>query len=109
MRQGPGEGIRAREMLEMAMVLATFECDVTVILQEAAVRWTQLPQFTSGHPHALSGRLKSLPLYDIDNVLVDHDALSTLEIEMAADFPGSAVEYSDIEAVLTSVEVVLEA
>ena len=36
-RSGPTESLGTREMLDMALVLATFECPVSVILQNAGV------------------------------------------------------------------------
>ena len=61
-------------MLDMALVLATFECPVSVILQNAGVLWASLPTMPDDSPLALSGKLKSLPLYDIDNILIDEDS-----------------------------------
>ena len=55
-RSGPTESLGTREMLDMALVLATFECPVSVILQNAGVFWASLPTMPDGSPLALSGK-----------------------------------------------------
>ena len=38
-RSGPTAALGTREMVDMALVLATFECPVSVVLQDAGVLW----------------------------------------------------------------------
>ena len=70
-RSGPTAALGTREMVDMALVLATFECPVSVVLQDAGVLWASLPEMPDASPLALSGKLKSLPLYDIESIYVD--------------------------------------
>jgi sulfur relay (sulfurtransferase) DsrF/TusC family protein len=96
-------------MIDMVMVLATFECPVTVIIQDAGVLWTTLPTFPDGHPHSITGRLKSLPLYDVETVFISQNALDAFSIQPAPSFPGQAVDQAVIEAALSDADVILEA
>ena len=96
-------------MLDMALVLATFECPVSVILQNAGVSWASLPTMPDNSPLALSGKLKSLPLYDIDNVLIDEDSCKERGIEVSDHFPGKLCERDQILGCLNISDVVLEA
>lgn len=96
-------------MLDMALVLATFECPVSVILQNAGVSWASLPTMPDNSPLALSGKLKSLPLYDIDNVLIDENSCKERGIEVSDHFPGKLCERDQILDRLNISDVVLEA
>ncbi len=109
LRHGPESDLGVREMIDMAMVLATFECPVTLVIQDAGVLWTTLPSFPEGHSHSITGRLKSLPLYDVETILISQEALDAFAIQPAASFPGHAVEPATIEAALSNADVVLEA
>ena len=96
-------------MLDMALVLATFGCPVSVILQNAGVSWASLPTMPDNSPLALSGKLKSLPLYDIDNVLIDENSCKERGIEVSDHFPGKLCERDQILDCLNISDVVLEA
>ena len=96
-------------MLDMALVLATFECPVSVILQNAGVSWASLPTMPDNSPLALSGKLKSLPLYDIDNVLIDENSCKERGIEVSDHFPGKVCKRDQILDCLNISDVVLEA
>ena len=96
-------------MLDMALVLATFECPVSVILQNAGVFWASLPTMPDGSPLALSGKLKSLPLYDIDNVLIDEDSCKRWSVQVSNHFPGKLCDHDQILGCLNASDVVLEA
>ena len=96
-------------MLDMALVLATFECPVSVILQNAGVSWASLPTMPDNSPLELSGKLKSLPLYDIDNVLIDENSCKERGIEVSDHFPGKLCERDQILDRLNISDVVLEA
>ncbi len=108
-RSGPTESLGTREMLDMALVLATFECPVSVILQNAGVSWASLPTMPDNSPLALSGKLKSLPLHDIDNVLIDENSCKERGIEVSDHFPGKLCERDQILDCLNISDVVLEA
>ena len=96
-------------MLDMTLVLATFECPVSVILQNAGVLWASLPTMPDDSPLALSGKLKSLPLYDIDNVLIDENSCKERGIKVNDHFPGKLCERDQILDCLNISDVVLEA
>ena len=96
-------------MLDMALVLATFECPVSVILQNAGVFWASLPTMPDNSPLELSGRLKSLPLYDIDNVLIDKNSCKERGIEVNNQFPGKLCERDKILDRLSTSDILLEA
>lgn len=96
-------------MLDMALVLATFECPVSVILQNAGVFWASLPAMPDNSPLELSGKLKSLPLYDIDNVLIDENSCKERGIEVNDQFPGKLCKRDKILDRLNISDVVLEA
>ena len=96
-------------MVDMALVLATFECPVSVILQNAGVSWASLPTMPDDSPLALSGKLKSLPLYDIDNVLIDEDSCKQRGIQVSDHFSGNLCERDQILDRLNTSDVVLEA
>jgi sulfur relay (sulfurtransferase) DsrF/TusC family protein len=108
-RSGPTESLGTREMVDMALVLATFECPVSVVLQDAGVLWTNLPAMPEESPLALSGKLKSLPLYDIDTILVDQVSCETRRVEIAENFPGTLCNRDTIRECLNQSDVVLEA
>ena len=96
-------------MLDMALVLATLECPVSVILQNAGVSWASLPTMPDDSPLALSGKFKSLPLYDIGNVLIDDDSCKERGIQVSDHFPGKLCKRDQILDRLNSSDVVLEA
>ena len=96
-------------MLDMALVLATFECPVSVILQNAGVFWASLPTMPDNSPLELSGKLKSLPLYDIDNVLIDENSCKERGIKVSDHFPGKLCKRDKILDRLNISDVVLEA
>ncbi len=108
-RSGPTESLGAREMLDMALVLATFECPVSIILQNAGASWASLPTMPDDSPLALSGKLKSLPLYDINNVLIDEDSCKKRGIQVSNDFLGTLCGHDQIIDCLNTSDVVLEA
>ena len=96
-------------MLDMALVLATFECPVSVILQNAGVLWASLPTMPDDCPLALSGKLKSLPLYDIDNILIDEDSFRERGVQASHHFPGKLCDHDQILDCLNASDLVLEA
>ncbi|MEK9555116.1 MAG: DsrE family protein [Gammaproteobacteria bacterium] len=108
-RSGPTESLGTREMVDMALVLATFECPVSVVLQDAGVLWTNLPAMPEESPLALSGKLKSLPLYDIDTILVDQVSCEIRRVEISKNFPGILCNRDTIRECLNQSDVVLEA
>ena len=108
-RSGPTDSLGTREMLDMALVLATFECPVSVILQNAGVCWASLPTMPDNSPLELSGKLKSLPLYDIDNVLIDENSCKERGIKVSDHFPGKLCKRDKILDRLNISDVVLEA
>lgn len=108
-RSGPTESLGTREMLDMALVIATFECPVSVILQNAGVFWASLPAMPDNSPLELSGKLKSLPLYDIDNVLIDENSCKERGIQVSDQFPGKLCKRDKILDRLNISDVVLEA
>ena len=108
-RSGPTESLGTREMVDMALVLATFECPVSVVLQDAGVIWASLPAMPEESSLALSGKLKSLPLYDIDTILVDEVSCETRRVQIAESFPGTLCTRDTIRECLNQSEVVLEA
>ena len=108
-RSGPTQSLGTREMLDMALVLATFECPVSVILQNAGVFWASLPTMPDDSPFALSGKLKSLPLYDIDNVLIDEDSCQQRSVQVSHHFPGKLCNHDQILDCLNTSDLVLEA
>lgn len=108
-RHGPGSGLGVREMLDMALVLATFDCPVSVVLQDQGVHWAMLPDFSQNSPLALAGRLKSLPLYDIETLWVDQQALDQRGVVLHPEFPGKAIDRNAIHALCKSADCVLEA
>ena len=108
-RSGPTESLGTREMLDMALVLATFECPVSVVLQDAGVTWTTLPAMPDDSPLALSGKFKSLPLYDIENILIDRLSCEARGIQVADSFPGTVCDRGQVLDCLNTSDVVLEA
>ena len=108
-RSGPTQSIGTREMLDMALVLATFGCPVSVILQNAGVLWASLPTMPDDSPLALSGKLKSLPLYDIDNILIDEDSCKERGVQACHHFPGKLCSHDQILDCLNASDLVLEA
>jgi len=96
-------------MIDMALVLATFDCPVSVILQDAGVLWATLPEMPDSSPLAISGKLKSLPLYDIRTILVDQESCSSWDFEPSDQFPGSVVSHETIKQCLDDSDVLLEA
>ena len=108
-RSGPTESLGTREMVDMALVLATFECPVSVVLQDAGVIWASLPAMPEESPLALSGKLKSLPLYDIDTILVDEVSCEARRVQIAENFPGTMCARDTIYECLSTSDVVLEA
>ena len=108
-RSGPTQSIGTREMLDMALVLATFECPVSVILQNAGVLWASLPTMPDDSPLALSGKLKSLPMYDIDNILIDEDSCKERGVQASHHFPGKLCDRDQILDCLNASDLVLEA
>ena len=108
-RSGPTQALGTREMIDMALVLATFECPVSVILQDAGVLWATLPEMPDSSPLAISGKLKSLALYDVETILVDQGSCSSWDFEPSDQFPGSVVNHETIKRCLNDSDVVLEA
>lgn len=96
-------------MLDMALVLATFECPVSIILQNAGVLWASLPTMPDDSPLALSGKLKSLPLYDIHNILIDEDSCKERGVQASNHFPGKLCDHDQILDCLNASDLVLEA
>ena len=108
-RSGPTQALGTREMVDMTLVLATFECPVSVILQDAGVLWATLPEMPDSSPLAISGKLKSLPLYDVETILVDQKSCSSWNFEPSDQFPGSVVNRETIKRCLDRSDVILEA
>ena len=108
-RRGPSGSLGTREMVDMALVLATFECPVVVILQNAGVRWVALPEMPEKSPLALSGKFKSLYLYDIETILVDRSSLEERKIPSSANSLGVVVDRSVILNALAESDIILEA
>jgi sulfur relay (sulfurtransferase) DsrF/TusC family protein len=108
-RSGPTESLGTREMVDMALVLATFECPVSVVLQDAGALWASLPAMSDESPLALSGKIKSLPLYDINTILVDQVSCETRGLQIAENFPGTLCTRDTIRECLNQSDVVLEA
>ncbi|HAN80882.1 MAG TPA: hypothetical protein DCQ47_05460 [Gammaproteobacteria bacterium] len=108
-RSGPTQALGTREMIDMALVLATFDCPVSVILQDAGVLWATLPEMPDSSPLAISGKLKSLPLYDVGTILVDQESCSSWDFEPSDQFPGSVVSHETIKQCLDDSDVLLEA
>ena len=108
-RSGPSQSLGTREMLDMALVLATFECPVSVILQNAGVVWASLPTLPDDSPLALGGKLKSLPLYEIDNVLIDENSCKERGVQVSHHFPGKLCDHNQILDCLNASDLVLEA
>jgi sulfur relay (sulfurtransferase) DsrF/TusC family protein len=96
-------------MVDMALVLATFECPVSVVLQDAGVLWASLPAMPEASPLALSGKLKSLPLYDIETVYVDQTSCQRRGLSVSDQFPGCLASRNTISNCLASTDVILEA
>ncbi len=96
-------------MVDMALVLATFECPVSVVLQDAGVLWASLPAMPEASPLALSGKLKSLPLYDIETVYVDQASCERRGLSVSNQFPGCLASRDTISHCLASTDVILEA
>ena len=108
-RSGPTQALGTREMVDMALVLAAFECPVSVVLQDAGVLWATLPVMPGSSALALSGKLKSLPLYDIKTILVDQESCKSWDFELSDQFPGSMASRKTIKRCLDGSDVVLEA
>jgi len=108
-RSGPTQALGTREMIDMALVLATFDCPVSVVLQDAGVLWATLPEMPDSSPLAISGKLKSLPLYDVETILIDQESCSSWDFEPPGQFPGSIVSRETIKRCLDDSDVVLEA
>ena len=108
-RSGPTQALGTREMVDMALVLATFDCPVSVVLQDAGFLWATLPEMPDSSPLAISGKLKSLPLYDVETILVDQESCSSWDLEPPGQFPGSIVSRETIKRCLDDSDVVLEA
>ena len=108
-RSGPTAALGTREMVDMALVLATFECPVSVVLQDAGVLWASLPTMPESSPLALSGKLKSLPLYDIETIYVDQSSAERRGLTISAQFPGCLASRDTISHWLASTDVILEA
>jgi|TARA_B110000305_G_C19455543_1_gene650703 sulfur relay (sulfurtransferase) DsrF/TusC family protein len=108
-RHGPGTGLGTREMLDMALVLATFDCPVTVILQDDGVYWSRLPSLPEGNPLSLSGRLKSLPLYDVGPIIVHSESCDSRSVIIDLGLPSTVLSTSEILDHLSTIDVILEA
>ena len=108
-RSGPTAALGTREMVDMALVLATFECPVSVVLQDAGVLWASLPTMPESSPLALSGKLKSLPLYDIETIYVDRSSCERRGLTVSDQFPGCLASSDTISHCLASADVILEA
>ncbi len=108
-RHSPGSELGTREMVDMALVLATFDCPVTVVFQDQGVLWANLPAFPNDHPSALSGRIKSMPLYDIEQIWVDTASLAEFKASVHPEFPGQPMTRDQIQAALRTIDCVLEA
>lgn len=108
-RHGPGCSLGMREMVDMALVLATFDCPVSVILQDDGVFWASLPSFAESNPLSLNGRLKSLPLYDVETILIDENSLQARDVSIHPDCPAHPGSRAEIATLLRQVECILEA
>ncbi|MDT8406522.1 MAG: DsrE family protein [Methylococcales bacterium] len=69
------DGILAEEALDSAMTLAAFGLEVAILLQDQGARLLTEP---------VNGRLKALPLYDIDTVWIEASTLTALGLKKAA-------------------------
>ena len=108
-RSGPTAALGTREMVDMALVLATFEWPVSVVLQDAGVLWASLPAMPDASPLALSGKLKSLPLYDIESIYVDQTSCEQRGLRLSDQFPGCLASRDTICQCLASADIILEA
>jgi len=108
-RSGPTAALGTREMVDMALVLATFECPVAVVLQNAGVLWASLPAMPDSSPLALSGKLKSLPLYDIETIYVDQASCERRGLCISDQFPGCLASRDTISHCIASADIILEA
>lgn len=108
-RHGPGHRLGMREMVDMALVLATFDCPVSVVLQDDGVFWASLPPFAENNPLSLNGRLKSMPLYDIETILIDSDSLQARNVSIHSECPAHPCSHSEIMTLLARVDCILEA
>jgi len=108
-RHGPGDHLGVREMVDMALVLATFDCPVSVVLQDDGVFWSTLPEFPDQHPISITGRLKSFPLYDIDTILIHDSSLTLRALTPHDDCPGAIATTAQISVCLQGTDCVLQA
>ena len=106
--RGPDHGLGLREMLDMTLVFAAFEFNVTVIFQDEGVLWTELPEFPSGYPISLTGKLKSLDLYDIHEVIIHNESLHKFPF-VTPRLPAKIETTSSINLKCHSVDLILEA
>ena len=60
-------------------------------------------------PLALSGKFRSLPLYDIENILIDRLSCEARGIQVADSFPGIICNRGQVLDCLNTSDVVLEA
>lgn len=74
--RGPDHALGMREMLDMALVFAAFERDVSIIFQDEGVLWTELPQRPKGYPTSITGKLKSLSIHDINEIIIHKESLN---------------------------------
>jgi len=74
MREGPGDGLLARERIDIALMGLALDEPVTVAFVDDGVLQL-LPQSEDGHGHSLLKVIRSLPLYDVTDILVEQESL----------------------------------
>lgn len=80
-RTAPHGNPQGREALDLAMLCASFEQEVSLVFTDEGVLHllpNQMPELIKAKDYISTFR--ALPLYDIDHVLVCHDALTEFGI-----------------------------
>lgn len=74
--QPPYSSARAKEALDIALTSAAFEQEVSILFTQDAAYLLLDDQSPQGiEQKNLSNNLKALPMYDIDNLFIDEEAL----------------------------------
>ena len=102
--QPPLSGLNAREGLDTALVSATFEQKTALLfLGEGLLQLLPNQQPDALELKGTQAMLKALPLYDIDAIFIEADALQRFDLEAAnLLLPAQTLTAAAMQALLTS-------
>ena len=80
--KGPFDSLHALEALDVAMMAATMEQEVTLLLSDAGVQnLVEVDDSQTFHRKNITKTFKALPFYDVENISVEQQSLVSQQLD----------------------------